>query len=100
MIIADPIHGDLRTAINIKKAVERVDKLQSLGYCPTKVQHFRNKFHPNYEGDSEGGETEESRGYKSRDITNQVCKYPVYCVMLHPDFYRPSLIGLRRCIKT
>ena len=40
----DPIHADLRTAIHIKKALDRISNLQKLGYCPTKVQQFREYF--------------------------------------------------------
>ena len=40
----DPIHAEIRTAINVKNAIGRVACLRQLGYCPTKVQEFRHKF--------------------------------------------------------
>jgi hypothetical protein len=44
MIIAGPIHAELRSAINIKNALDHIHRLQKLGYCPTKVQQFRDYF--------------------------------------------------------
>ena len=43
-LVTDPVHADLRTAINIKKALGLIRKLEPLGYCPSKVQQFRKKF--------------------------------------------------------
>jgi len=97
MIITDPIHGDIRTAMNMKKAIESVNRLPRIGYCPTKVQHFRKYFELGDGNDSDSGKS--NTADRCRDITNQVCKYSVYCVTLHPAFYRLSSIGSRRCIK-
>ena len=83
----DPIHAaDLRTAIHIKKALDNIYRLNKLGYCPTKVQKFRKYF--NLDGreeegsgnntdeeDSSGGNETPEKGFKRRDLVNQVCKY-------------------------
>ena len=69
MIITDPIHADIRSAINIKKAVDRIYNLERLGYCPTKVQQF-------FEScglDEVLDENSEDRSFMNRDLVNQVC---------------------------
>jgi hypothetical protein len=43
-LIPDSVYEEIRTAINIKKALDRICWLQPLGYCPTKVQNFREQF--------------------------------------------------------
>ncbi len=63
----DPIHADLRTAIHIKNALDTIDRLKEIGYCPTKVQKFCDYFDVRSEGISK--EEEKSR---SRDLANQV----------------------------
>ena len=100
----DPIHAaDLRTAIHIKKALDNIHRLNKLGYCPTKVQKFRKYFNldgreeegsgnntdeessgnnTDEEGsgnntdeeDSSGGNETPEKGFKRRDLVNQVCK--------------------------
>ena len=81
MIITDPIHADLRTAINIKKALDKIACLQELGYCPTKARKFCKDYHIEEFDDNEEPETPEFEGqeqepalnFKERDLTNQVC---------------------------
>jgi len=73
MIITDPVHADLRSAINIKRALDIIYRLRQLGYCPTKVQKFRDNFQLDERGDSEDGSEED--GPTSKDLANQVCKY-------------------------
>ena len=70
-ITPDPVHAELRSAINIKKALDNIRLLPQLGYCPTKVQAFRDQFGLDDEDDSEKGP---ERKYRTRDRANQVCK--------------------------
>jgi len=80
MIITDPVHADLRTAINIKTALDRIDRLEQLGYCPTKVQQFRNYFdlkdrdYSKNKDDDESSASEENESPERRkiDLANQV----------------------------
>src|SRR5882762_7484660 len=91
-IIPDPIHAGIRTAFNIKNALDRIRRLPQLGYCPTKVQEFRHKFRLDDEqlddqfDDSDDSDDEyytrrdEERPeirFSTRDLSNQVCKYVV-----------------------
>ena len=71
MIITDPIHADLRTAINIKKAVDKIGNLKQLGYCPTKVQRFFRDF--GLDKLKVLDESSEERSFMNRDLVNQVC---------------------------
>ncbi len=71
MIITDPVHAELRSAINIKKALDNICRLQRLGYCPTKVQQFRKNFQLDNRDDSDEDSSQDS----SRDLANQVSKY-------------------------
>jgi len=84
MIITDPVHAELRSAMNIKKALDHINRLPQLGYCPTKVQQFRHEFQLDKrddedEDDEDSGRssTKESpeRRFRSRDLANKVCKY-------------------------
>jgi hypothetical protein len=70
-ITPDPVHAELRSAINIKKALDRIRRLPQLGYCPTKVQAFRNQYGLDDDDDSEKGP---ERRFRTRDRANQVCK--------------------------
>ena len=79
-LIPDPVYEDIRSAINIKKALDSIDKLRQLGYCPTKVQKFRKEF--GLDDSQDGNSTypnarnknPEGR-FRTRDLANQVCKY-------------------------
>ena len=111
MIITDPLHAELRSAINIKNALDNIRRLPQLGYCPTKVQQFRDKFKLDDRDDSHNGDfgrsstTEKSpeRRFKTRDLANQVCqceKNPDSGLWSAPNgLCRPSLMTLGACIK-
>jgi len=73
MTITDPVQAELRSAINIKNALDCITRLPKLGYCPTKVQQFRRKFQLDKRDDSDEGESPEKK-FRSRDLANQVCK--------------------------
>ena len=78
MILADPIHAELRSAINIKKALDRIYVLKKLGYCPTKVLQFRDEFHLDNRDEDDDEERyatfrKSEKGIKNRDRTIQVC---------------------------
>jgi hypothetical protein len=79
MIIAGPIHAELRSAINIKNALDHIHRLQKLGYCPTKVQQFRDYFELDKRDERDSTPTESDseenseRGIMDRDLANQVC---------------------------
>jgi hypothetical protein len=68
ILIPDPVHAEIRVAINIKTALDRIYRLPHLGYCPTKVQEFRKQFRPEIVEDSPEGR------FETRDLANQVCK--------------------------
>ena len=72
MIIANPIHAELRSAINIKKAFGCINYLKKLGYCycPTKVQQFRDEHRLDNRDDIP---TEPKRGILDRGLATQVC---------------------------
>lgn len=73
MITTDPVHAELRSAINIKKALDRITALPKLGYCPTKVQQFRHHFELDKRDDSYEPKCPEKK-FRSRDRANQVCE--------------------------
>jgi hypothetical protein len=75
-IITDPVHAELRSAVNIKKALDKINWLQQLGYCPTKVQQFRKKFELDDRDDSHSSDSSPEKKFRSRDLANQVCKKP------------------------
>ena len=109
-IIPDTVHAEIRTAINIKNALDRIRRLPQLGYCPTKVQQFRHRFQLDDDQlddqfDDEDDEDDEyfrrrdeerpETRFSTRDLTNQVCKYLVQVCRAHPPmvssiFGRPS----------
>jgi hypothetical protein len=62
------VSAELRTAINIKTALDHIRQLQQIGYCPTKVQAFRQQFQMDDDVASDGLEV------RARDLANQVCK--------------------------
>ncbi len=99
MIITDPFYAEIRSAINIKKALDHISGLPQLGYCPTKVQQFRREYQLDGRDDSHEERGPEGK-FRSRDLANQVLIL-VYRAHLtvHPVFYRPSLISLRLCTK-
>ena len=105
-IIPDPVHAELRSAVNIKNALHRIRRLPQLGYCPTKTQAFCHKFQLHDEDTSRGflnKERPETR-FRTRDFTNQVCKYVVQVYRVHPltvSFIldRPSLMVSRACAR-
>ena len=72
MIFADPIHAELRSAINIKKALDCINYLEKLDYCycPTKVQEFRDEHRLDNRDDTP---TESKRGIMDRGLAIQVC---------------------------
>jgi len=72
----DPIHADIRTAVHIKKALDHINRLQRLGYCPTKVQKFCQYFDIDMPDSPEEGSAKgkDNKGFRSRDISNQVRK--------------------------
>lgn len=74
-LIADPVHAEIRNAINIKNALDCIHAIPQLGYCPTKVQEFREKFDLN-DDDSQSESVEDSpeERFKTRDLANQVCE--------------------------
>lgn len=43
-IIPDTVHAEIRTAINIKNALDHIHRLLQLGYCLPKVQEFHHRF--------------------------------------------------------
>jgi hypothetical protein len=69
-VMPDPFSAELRTAINIKTALDRIWQLQQIGYCPTKVQAFRQQFRMDDDVASDGLEGR----FRARDLANQVCK--------------------------
>jgi hypothetical protein len=81
----DPVYEEIRSAINIKKALNSIHHLQQLGYCPTKVQQFRKEFGLDDEDDrdshdgnstySDASARNLEENCKTRDLDNQVCKY-------------------------
>jgi hypothetical protein len=76
-LIPDPVYEEIRSAINIKKALDSIRGLRQLGYCPTKVQKFRKQFGLDDEDDSyDGNSNQNPEGrFRTRDLANQVCKY-------------------------
>ena len=78
MVTTDPVQAELRSAIRIKKALDRIRKLPQLGYCPTKAQQFHKKHSQldTHDFSFRGAKKRFSkRGFRSRDLTNQVCKH-------------------------
>ena len=77
----DPVYEEIRSAINIKKALDSISNLRQLGYCPTKVQKFRDQFGLDDEDDSHDGNSlyrngrNPERKFRTRDLANQVCDY-------------------------
>ena len=63
----DPIHADIRTAIHIKKALDHIECLQQLGYCPTKVQKFR-KYSGLANHPTEEDSSSDSFAYEEEDL--------------------------------
>ena len=78
MVTPDPVYAEIRSAINIKTALDHIRGLPKLGYCPTKVQEFRAKFRLDDENDSYnrdlgGSEKSLEERFRTRDLANQVC---------------------------
>ena len=87
-LIPDPVYEEIRSAISIKKVLDSINELQPLGYCPTKVQKFRENLglddmddlHDENSTYPDGTENLEEI-IRTRDLANQVCKYvnPICC---------------------
>lgn len=86
MIITDPVHADLRTAINIKNALDRINELPKLGYCPTKVQEFRSNFELDDRDDSSSTTEEGDRDLANQANKNLILVYGMYLTVYtgHP----------------
>jgi len=76
-LIPDPVYEEIRSAINIKKALDSISQLRQLGYCPTKTQKFRKQFGLDDEDDEDDGNSKKDpeEKFRTRDLANQVCKY-------------------------
>ncbi|KIM79044.1 hypothetical protein PILCRDRAFT_10707 [Piloderma croceum F 1598] len=76
-LIPDPVYEEIRSAINIKKALNSISKLRQLGYCPTKVHKFRQQFGLDNEDDSHDGSFTDpnvrnpEERFRTRDLANQ-----------------------------
>ena len=68
------IQAEFRSALNIKTALDRIHLLPRLGYCPTKVQAFRDRFGLNDKNgvDSKYYKDKMEVRFRTRDIANQV----------------------------
>jgi hypothetical protein len=76
MLIPDPIDTKIRTAIDIKNALDRIHRLPALGCCPTKVREFRDSFQVDSEYDKDAGVYRRFKEIDdSPEVKEQVCPY-------------------------